>query len=62
MIKIKLTRRYSNEYKLARHGNITSGKLNAIDITKPVTIISLVSDDEKFNKIFPENACSWYAM
>lgn len=54
---IKLTLRYSKEYKLARHGNITSGKLHATDITKPILMISLAIDCEKFSIILPEKVC-----
>lgn len=54
---LKQTRLYSNEYKLARHGKITNGKLNAIDKTNPILIASFANDSSKFSKIFPENSC-----
>lgn len=43
------------EYIDERHGNITKGKLTAIDITKPIFIISLDRHCEKLVRIFPEN-------
>jgi len=43
------------EYIEERHGNITNGKLTAIDIIKPIFIISLERHCEKLVRIFPEN-------
>lgn len=43
------------EYIDERHGNITNGKLTAIDITKPIFIISLDKHCEKLVRIFPKN-------
>lgn len=48
-----LTLRNSKECKLARHGNIISGKLTATDKTKPIFITSLVIDGEKLSITLP---------
>jgi len=45
----------SREYIDERHGNMTRGKLTAIDITKPILIISLDRHCEKLVRMFPEN-------
>lgn len=42
------------EYIDERHGNITKGKLTAMDITKPIFIILLDRHCEKLVRIFPE--------
>lgn len=43
------------EYIDERHGNMTKGKLTAIDITKPIFIISLDRHWEKLVRTFPGN-------
>lgn len=53
---------YSNEYMLALHGNIISGKLKAKDKTNPIFITSDKNDVDKLIKIFPVNACPQYAI
>lgn len=45
----------SREYIDERHGNMTKGKLTAIDITKPILIMSLDRHCEKLVRTFPEN-------
>jgi len=45
----------SREYIDERHGNMTRGKLTAIDITKPILIMSLDRHCEKLVRMFPEN-------
>lgn len=47
------TRRNKREFKLARHGNMTRGKLNATENTNPSLINSDVMLGSKLNKIFP---------
>jgi len=42
------------EYIDERHGNMTKGKLTAIDITKPIFIMSLEIQSEKLVRMFPE--------
>jgi hypothetical protein len=44
----------SKELRLALHGKMTSGKLNATDSTKPILIISEVKLGSKLSKIFPK--------
>lgn len=43
------------EYIDDRQGNMTNGKLTAIDMTKPILIISLDKPCEKLVRMFPEN-------
>lgn len=43
-----------SEYIDERHGNMTRGKLTAIDITKPIFITSLDRHWEKLVRMFPE--------
>lgn len=44
---------------LALQGNITNGKLNAIDSTNPILIMSLPNEVDKFIKMLPNNkVCS----
>lgn len=38
---------------LALHGNITRGKLNAIESTNPILITSLPNEGDRFIKILP---------
>lgn len=38
---------------LALHGNMTSGKLNAIESTNPILIISLPNEGDRFTKMLP---------
>lgn len=38
---------------LALQGNITNGKLNAIDSTNPILIMSLPNEVDKFIKMLP---------
>lgn len=52
---ICITFLYSKEYRLARQGNITKGKLKATDKTKPILITSLPNDVDRFIRILPEN-------
>jgi len=40
---------------LARHGNMTKGKLNAIESTNPILMISLPNEGDKLTKILPGN-------
>lgn len=54
---VPLTFLYSKEYMLALQGNITSGKLKAIDSTNPILIMSLPNEVDKFIKILPEKLC-----
>lgn len=40
---------------LALQGNMTNGKLNAIDSTNPILIMSLPNEVDKFIKMLPDN-------
>lgn len=40
---------------LALQGNITNGKLNAIESTNPILIMSLPNEVDKFIKMLPNN-------
>lgn len=53
--KLILTRLNSKEFKLALHGKMTSGKLNATESTKPILIISEVTLGSKLINMLPEN-------
>lgn len=55
LIHFTLTFVAKREYIDERHGNITRGKLTAIDMTKPIFITSLDRHCEKLVRIFPEN-------
>lgn len=40
---------------LALQGNMTNGKLNAIESTNPILIMSLPNEVDKFIKMLPNN-------
>lgn len=42
-----------SEFRLARHGKITSGKLQATERTKPIFIISVPIEGLKLMRMFP---------
>lgn len=54
-INFSLTLVARREYIDDRQGNMTNGKLTAIDMTKPILIISLDKPCEKLVRTFPEN-------